>query len=160
VGGRFRTSLKSEYWVLTILLILFSSSNAWADMLDIPVPITAIQPGERIELNNLRTKHFYVSESAAKLFATRETEVEGKIAKRVLLAAKPIALLYLRPAGTVLQGNPTKVILHMQGLVITSVLIPQQSGVAGQVVEALNPESGKIVKALVGADGSLQIGAQ
>jgi flagellar basal body P-ring formation protein FlgA len=86
--------------------------------------------------------------------------VEGRIAKRALISGKPISLSFLRLAGAVAQGNPTKVILEKNGLVITTLLIPLQSGIAGQTIDARNPESGKIVRAIINADGSLQIGEQ
>lgn len=154
------TTMKANYFFATVLLAHFCCSEAYADMQDIPVPLATIQAGKKILISDLVTKNFYVSDGAARLFATTVEEVEGKIAKRTLVSGRPIAQSYLRLSGTVVQGNPTKVVLEMEGLTITTLLIPQQSGVAGQTIEALNPDSGKIVKALVNADGSLQIGVQ
>jgi flagellar basal body P-ring formation protein FlgA len=149
-----KLSFLSGFLIFTICL------DANAEMADIPVPLTTIEAGQKIENANLISKNFYVSDSAARLFVTTPTQAEGKIAKRALVTGKPISLSFLRLAGAVVQGAPTKVILEKDGLVITALLIPLQSGIAGQTIDARNPESGKIVKAIINADGSLQIGEQ
>lgn len=138
---------------------LFSFSNAaFADMSAIPVPTRTIGVGDRINISDIELKEYYVPENAAKLFVLDRGQVEGRVAKRPLLSGKPIALAYLKNFGLVTQGVPTKVILKKGGLLITTMLIPLESGSAGQMIEARNPESGKIVQTLVDADGNLNIG--
>jgi flagellar basal body P-ring formation protein FlgA len=156
--GKFPTKKTCAVNYLALAMALVFCSTAKADMMDIPVPLITIQAGQKIENADLVSKNYYVSESAARLFATGQIQVEGRITKRALVSGQPILLSYLRLAGAVVQGAPTKVRLEKSGLVITALLIPLQSGVAGQIVDARNPESGKVVKAIINADGSLQIG--
>lgn len=134
------------------------SSLAFADMVAIPVPTRTIGVGDKINISDIVLKEYYVPENAAKLFVLDRGQVEGRVAKRLLLSGKPIALAYLKNFGLVTQGVPTKVILKKGGLLITTMLIPMESGSAGQMIEARNPESGKIVQTLVDADGNLNIG--
>ena len=111
------------------------------------------------ESNALLNSPLFIFEvNWAKLFVLDRSQVEGRVAKRLLLSGKPIALAYLKNFGLVTQGVPTKVILKKGGLLITTMLIPMESGSAGQMIEARNPESGKIVQTLVDADGNLNIG--
>jgi flagellar basal body P-ring formation protein FlgA len=126
---------------------------------DIPVPKVTINAGQKIQSTDLQLKSFFVPENAASTYALDFTQVQGRVAKRALPSGKPIALALLRFSDSVVQGNPTKVYLAMDGLVISTILVPLQSGTAGQIVDARNPDSGKIVKAKINADGTLQIGA-
>jgi flagellar basal body P-ring formation protein FlgA len=135
------------------------SGFAEAEMADIPVPIVTLQAGQRIIASDLKMKSFYVSDIAASLFVTSKSEIEGRVAKRALVQGKPIALFYLQPMGLVEIGVPTKVTMEKNGVAITALLIPIQSGVAGQLIEARNPDSGKIVKVLVTENGQLQVPA-
>ncbi len=131
-----------------------------AEMSDIPVPLITLEPGHKVEFQDLVSKNFYVSDAAAKLFATSSVEVEGKVTKRALIKGKPIALAYLRASGLVAVGVPTRVTFQKNGLTITAMLVPLQPGVVGQTIDARNPDSGKIVKATVTEDGVLQVPAQ
>jgi len=139
------------------LLGFYLSPNARAEMADIPVPLVTIEAGQKIEKSELASKSYYVSDVAARLFATAEAQVEGKVAKRALLVGKPISLSYLLTSGAVSQGAPTKSTLQRNGLVITTILIPVQSGFSGQIIDARNPESGRIIRAIVNTDGTLRI---
>jgi flagellar basal body P-ring formation protein FlgA len=146
---------------LTTALVFFGAGffnqAAWADMTEIPVPIVTVQAGEKIYSSSLKMKSFYVSDIAASLFATTKSEIDGRVAKRALLQGKPIALFYLKPIGLVEIGVPTKVTLESNGIAITALLVPVQNGVAGQIIDARNPDSGKVVKVLVTEDGQLQV---
>ena len=132
---------------------------AQSEMADIPVPIVTLQAGQKVNAADLKMKSFYVSDAAASLFVTSPSEVEGRVAKRVLVQGKPIALFSLQATGLVQIGVPTKVTLETGGVVITTLLVPVQAGVAGQLIEARNPDSGKVVKVLVTEDGHLQVPA-
>jgi flagellar basal body P-ring formation protein FlgA len=147
---------------LLIVAFTFACSflqHAKAGMVEIPVPIATLQAGQRIGAADLSRKSFYVSDIAANLFVTSNSEVEGRVAKRALVRGKPIALFYLQPLGLVEIGVPTKVTIENEGISISATLIPIQSGVAGQLIDARNPESGKVVRVIVTEDGHLQVPA-
>ena len=131
---------------------------AIAEMRDIPVPAAVVYAGDQIVQGMLVDKQFSVPDAAAKNYVLLRRQVEGLYAKRTLLPGKPIPLAYIKLKDSVVQGVLTKATFEMNGLVISTFLIPLQSGVEGQLIDARNPEYGRTIKALVKSDGSLQVG--
>lgn len=131
---------------------------AIAEMRDIPVPAAVVYAGDQIVQGMLVDKEFSVPDAAAKNYVLLRRQVEGLYAKRTLLPGKPIPLAYVKLKDSVVQGVLTKATFEMNGLVISTFLIPLQSGVEGQLIDARNPEYGRTIKALVKSDGSLQVG--
>lgn len=131
---------------------------AIAEMRDIPVPAAVVYAGDQIVQGMLVDKKFSVPDAAAKNYVLLRRQVEGLYAKRTLLPGKPIPLAYVKLKDSVVQGVLTKATFEMNGLVISTFLIPLQSGVEGQLIDARNPEYGRTIKALVKSDGSLQVG--
>ncbi|MEQ1522444.1 MAG: flagellar basal body P-ring formation chaperone FlgA [Aestuariivirga sp.] len=137
---------------------ILASAAAIADMRDIPVPAAVVYAGDRIVQGMLIDKQFFVPDAAAKNYVLLRRQVEGLYAKRTLLPGKPIPLAYVKLKDSVVQGVLTKATFEMNGLVISTFLIPLQSGVEGELIDARNPEYGRTIKALVKSDGSLQVG--
>ena len=142
----------------SIAVSIFASVAAFADMRDIPVPAAVVYAGDQIVQGMLIDKPFSVPDAAAKNYVLLRRQVEGLYAKRTLLPGKPIPLAYVKLKDSVVQGVLTKATFEMNGLVISTFLIPLQSGVAGELIDARNPEYGRTIKALVKSDGSLQVG--
>ncbi len=143
---------------VVIAACFVASAAARADMRDIPVPQVVIYAGDQILQASLVEKNFSVPEGALKTYVLERQQIEGKYARRTLLPGKPIALSYVKQRDSVIQGVLTKATFEKNGLVITTYLVPLQSGTAGQLVDARNAEYGTIIKALVKPDGTLQIG--
>lgn len=141
---------------LSALLVM--PAAAVAEMRDIPVPAAVVYAGDQIAQGMLVDKQFSVPDAAAGNYVLSRQQIEGLYAKRTLLPGKPIPLAYLKLKDTVVQGVLTKAIFEKNGLVISTFLIPLQSGVEGQLIDARNPEYGRTVKALVKSDGTLQVG--
>ncbi len=137
---------------------IFASVTASADMREIPVPAAVVYAGDQIVQGMLIDKPFSVPDAAAKNYVLQRRQIEGLYAKRTLLPGKPIPLAYVKLRDSVVQGVLTKATFEMNGLVISTFLIPLQSGVAGELIDARNPEYGRTIKALVKSDGSLQVG--
>lgn len=137
---------------------LLAPAAAFADMRDIPVPAAVVYAGDQIVQGMLVDKQFSVPDAAAKNYVLLRRQVEGLYAKRTLLPGKPIPLAYVKLKDSVVQGVLTKATFEMNGLVISTFLIPLQSGVEGELIDARNPEYGRTIKALVKSDGSLQVG--
>lgn len=138
--------------------LLAAPAAALAEMRDIPVPAAVVYAGDQIAQGMLVDKQFSVPDAAAGNYVLSRQQIEGLYAKRTLLPGKPIPLAYLKFKDTVVQGVLTKAIFEKNGLVISTFLIPLQSGVEGQLIDARNPEYGRTVKALVKSDGTLQVG--
>ena len=137
---------------------LLAPAAAFAEMRDIPVPAAVVYAGDQIVQGMLVDKQFSVPDAAAKNYVLLRRQVEGLYAKRTLLPGKPIPLAYVKLKDSVVQGVLTKATFEMNGLVISTFLIPLQSGVEGELIDARNPEYGRTIKALVKSDGSLQVG--
>lgn len=142
----------------SVAAFIFTSVTAFADMRDIPVPAAVVYAGDQIVQGMLIDKPFSVPDAAAKNYVLMRRQIEGLYAKRTLLPGKPIPLAYVKLKDSVVQGALTKATFEMNGLVISTFLIPLQSGVAGDLIDARNPEYGRTIKAMVKSDGSLQVG--
>jgi flagellar basal body P-ring formation protein FlgA len=146
--------------VASVAFCLSLSHAALAEELSIPVPAAVIYPGDEIASALLVDKIFSVPEPAAKNFVLTRKQIEGRAAKRMLFPGKPVPLSAIKLRDMVLQGQPTKAIVSSNGIVITTTLVPLQSAASGEVIEARNPDSGTILKALVLEDGTLKAGAE
>jgi flagellar basal body P-ring formation protein FlgA len=143
---------------MSLAASLSAPMAALAEMRDIPVPAAVVYSGDQIVQGMLVDKQFSVPDAAARNYVLLRRQVEGLYAKRTLLPGKPIPLSYLKLKDSVVQGVLTKATFEKNGLVISTFLIPLQSGVQGELIDARNPEYGRTVKALVKSDGSLQVG--
>lgn len=144
--------------VASVAAALLTLETASAGMLDIPVPAAVVYAGDQIVQGMLVDKPFSVPDAAAKNYVLQRRQIEGLYAKRTLLPGKPIPLAYVKQKDSVVQGVLTKATFEMNGLVISTFLVPLESGVAGELIDARNPEYGRTIKALVKSDGSLQVG--
>jgi flagella basal body P-ring formation protein FlgA len=154
-AGHKSCYLSFAAWLAASLL---APAGAYAEMRAIPVPAAVVYAGDQIVQGILVDRQFSVPDAAAKNYVLLRRQVEGLYAKRTLLPGKPIPLAYVKLKDSVVQGVLTKATFEMNGLVISTFLIPLQSGVEGELIDARNPEYGRTVKALVKADGSLQVG--
>lgn len=89
------------------------------------------------------------------IFTDRESVI-GKMARRSLMANQPIPRNALREPFTVLQGKTVSLIFQSGSITITGVAQVLESGSAGEIVSARNPDSGTVVRGVVQADGSLR----
>ncbi len=87
---------------------------------------------------------------------TDKESVIGKMARRTLLPGQPIPRNALREPYTVLQGKTVSLVFQSGSITITGVALALESGSAGEIVSARNPDSGIVVRGVVQADGSLR----
>jgi flagellar basal body P-ring formation protein FlgA len=113
-------------WRALIGLAL-GSFAADAAELAIPVPRAVIYPGERVRAQALADKAFHVPDAAAKSYVLERRQIEGLVAKRVLLPDRPVPLAAVKPRDAVAQGALTKAIYAANGLSISTSLVPQAS---------------------------------
>jgi flagellar basal body P-ring formation protein FlgA len=144
--------------MVSVAVSIFAPVAAFADMREIPVPAAVVYAGDQIVQGMLVDKPFSVPDAAAKNYVLMRRQIEGLYTKRTLLPGKPIPLAYVKQKDSVVQGVLTRATFEMNGLVISTFLVPLQSGVAGELIDARNPEYGRTIKALVKSDGSLQVG--
>ncbi len=88
--------------------------------------------------------------------ATDKQSLIGKIARRTLLPGQPTPLNAIREPFAVLQGKTVSLIFQSGNITITGVGLAMESGSAGDIVNARNPDSGVVIRGVIQADGSLR----
>ncbi len=141
-----------------VALLLLGSIAASATEIAIPVPVAVIYPGEQVSAGALTDKAFNVPEAASKSYVLRRRQIEGLVAKRMLLPERPVPLSAITARNAVTQGSLTRAVYAADGLSISTYLVPQASASAGDVIDARNPAFGTLVKVRVLEDGTLQVG--
>lgn len=144
-------------WRVLVCLGL-GSVTAGAAEIAIPVPQAVIYPGEQVSAGALIDKPFNVPDAASKSYVLQRRQIEGLVAKRMLLPERPVPLAAVKARDAVMQGALTKAVYAADGLSIFTYLVPQASASAGDVIDARNPAFGTLVKARVLEDGTLQVG--
>lgn len=123
----------------------------------LPVPKVTLYPGDPLLPSSISEKLFKVPAAATLTFAMRKEQLAGKVARRTLPAGRPIALRGIRNVEVVKQGRPVQAVYAEDGLIISAEVMPLQSGEPGQVVQARNMDSGRLLQGTVRADGTLAI---
>lgn len=122
-----------------------------------PVPTRSIFPGESLFASDFILKLFIVNEALRKSYVFEQQQFERMEATRTLQAGKPVLLRWIRTAEDVRKGQPTKTLYSSATIEIQGMLVPLSGGSVGQMVEARNPASGSVVRALVMDDGTLLV---
>lgn len=153
------------YWALwaglsLLVACLASVAPASAGVIRLPVPSVTLYPGDLLSEEVLSSKRFRSSAATRAPVARDAEQIIGKVARRTLLRGKPIALHALREPYLVKKGNPVRVIYSAGGLVITTYAMSLKSGSLGELIQARNVDSGKIITGIIGNDGSLMMRLQ
>ena len=120
----------------------------------LPVPSVTINRGETVSAEMLTEKHFYYDPSRPLSVLTDPSRALGRQARRTLRAGKPIPLNAFQNAKLVYRGKPTEARFRMGNLTITATVMPQADGGAGDLVQARNLDSGRMISGIVGMDGA------
>ncbi|MGC2395473.1 MAG: flagellar basal body P-ring formation chaperone FlgA, partial [Rhodomicrobium sp.] len=75
---------------------------------------------------------------------------------RTLLPGQAIPKVAVREAYVIFQGKTIQVIFHSGTVTITGVAYALESGSAGELISARNPDSGIVIRGIVQPDGSLR----
>lgn len=151
---------KRWYWAVLAHLALLAAgmtlaAPTQAGVVRLPVPNITLYPGDMLSEDMLTSRRFRSSATGRVRVAQKAGQVIGKVARRTLLRGKPIALHALRDPYLVKKGNPVKVVYSVGGLVITTYATSLKSGALGEVIQARNTDSGKIITGIISPDGSL-----
>ncbi len=145
---------------MAMAIAAFAAAPALADLRPLPVPSLTLYPGDRISAETVIDKVFSVNAANLQSYVIDIRQLEGKYAKRTLVAGQPIALTSIKERDAVQKGVAAQAVFETGGLVITTVLMPLESGAAGALIQARNIESGLTVQARVSGDGRLIVGWQ
>ncbi len=122
---------------------------------ELPVPKVTIYPGDTIAPEHITMRAFHNGAERLPVARTREALI-GKVARRTLIAGKPIPRIGVRAANAVEQGKPVPIVYSSGGLVITGRALALQSGVPGASIN-LRGESGTTIRGTVQPDGTVRV---
>lgn len=134
------------------------SVQAGPSQMQLPVPRATIYPGQVIDRGMLIERPFRINSPEQAVGAASVQALVGKVARLTLLAGRPITMDAVREPHAVTQGQAATVIFQSGALTITGNAIALQSGGTGEVVSLRNPDSGRIIKGTIGADGAVHVG--
>lgn len=146
-----------RYILKTIIAMACCLSYAYADKVQFVVPKHNIAYNQLIEANDVFLKYFSINPAAASRYVLNIGQIDGKVAKIILLKNHPILLSSLKEPIVVEQGKEVKLLVRNGGLLITSIGIPLQSGSVGDYIKVKNIDSGIIVSGTILKDGSVNV---
>jgi flagellar basal body P-ring formation protein FlgA len=146
-------------WLIAVLVLL-SAHDAAAGTHALLVPARTIYPGEDVAAAAMAEKLYTLDDGLVRNWVTEPRQVQGKQARRTLVAGKPIALSALKTPDAVLRGRPARATYRAPGLEIATTLVPLADAIAGDRVSARNPDTGIVVEAEVLASGELLVEAR
>jgi flagella basal body P-ring formation protein FlgA len=132
------------------------AGTADAETQQLPVPKLTIYPGDAITIDALTVKSFPLQADTGAVVQTPQALI-GKVARRTLVAGKPIPLAYVRDREVIQKGKPVRVVFASGGLTISGVAVPLQPGGVGDVLSLRNVDSGTVIKGIVEADGTVRV---
>lgn len=152
---------RAPQWMVCIaafalVVALMVAAPAHATSVELAVPKITIYPGDTIGADLLTVKTF--RERADQLPVIRSPDAAvGKVARRTLIAGKPIPLTYLRDAQVVQQGKSVRIVYAEGPLTISGLAIALQSGGVGDLIALRNVDSGSTIRGIAEADGTVRI---
>lgn len=145
-----------------VCLVGLPISGAGAEVVrrQMPVPTLTIYPGDTITASVVTEKRFRLRRKTIGSYVMRRTDLEGKVARRTLMAGRPIPRNAVRESNAVVEGSQVTLIYTAQGLVITGLGKAIQSGAVGEFISVQNVDSGRVVRGRVREDGAVDVGGR
>lgn len=143
--------------MVTACALLLPAAAQADSVLPLPVPVRAIAAGSPLAPGDFSTRPFRLNAVALRRYVLAVEDLQGKKARVALLQGRPVALAQVELAYIVHKGVATSAQFRQNGIEISGTLIPLEDANANTTIEARNNQSGRVVKALVLADGTLQV---
>ena len=141
--------------LLVMAMLLGGAEPALAEVRPLPVPVVTLYPGDVLDAQRIGFKDFHLTADTPDRFAMTRAQLEGKTARRTLVAGKPIALAHVAGQRVVRKGVPAHAAWQKGALSIDLMVEPLDDGAAGDLIRARNSETGAELRVLVRADGTL-----
>jgi flagella basal body P-ring formation protein FlgA len=129
---------------------------AAAEVVQLPVPKITIYPGDVLSGEMLDMKSIRLLDGSVPIARSQEAAL-GKVARRTLIAGKPIPMAYLGDPQVVSQGKSVRLMFSEGGLTISGVGLALQPGGVGDTISIRNVDSGAVIRGVVEPDGSIRI---
>lgn len=146
--------------LLTVALLIGNGASAFAEDLILPVPSVTIYPGDTIKESMLKDRIYPSNFRARSAVIESPVQLIGKVARRMLLPGEAIPTNAVDDARLVTRGVATQVVFQEEGLTISTMGSPLQSGSLGEQIRVRNIDTGRIIMGTVQADGTIRIGGQ
>lgn len=150
-----------RHWQSLLCALLLAVAAAWpgvarAETVELPVPKITIYPGDIVTAEMLGSKAIQLQDGSIPLARSTEAAV-GKMARRTLIADKPIPTAYLGEPQVVRQGKSVRMVYSEGGLTISGIGMALQPGGIGDTISIRNVDSGAVIRGVVEGDGSVRI---
>ncbi|AWM85868.1 flagella basal body P-ring formation protein FlgA [Microvirga sp. 17 mud 1-3] len=149
--------------LLVMLVAIFAAgiaSHANAQSIILPVPAVTIYPGDTIKESMLKERSFLSTFRSRAAVIETPVQLIGKVARRTLLPGEAIPTNAVDDAQLVTRGSTTQIIFQEDGLTISAIGSPLQSGSLGEQIRVRNVDTGRIILGVVQADGTVRIGVR
>jgi len=143
---------------LSIFLLVGVCSSALGADGELIVPVRTIYPGETLNQTQVTARKFDVREDQIIAFVRSIELVEGKVARRTLLANQPIPMGAFEEPRLALVGRQIKVEFREGGLVISTLASVLQAGAVGEMISVRILDGGRTVTGTIQKDGTLRVG--
>jgi flagella basal body P-ring formation protein FlgA len=154
---RIHTVIRSIAALALIAFLTGGSAIAQQQSTQLPVPATAIYPGDVIREEMIIDRTFAPNMPGVAAFFAERTLVVGQIARRTLIPGQPIPINAIEEQKVVTRGNVVKVVVEDGALSIVTYASSLQSGSPGAMIQLRNLDTGVIIRGVVQQDGSVRI---
>lgn len=153
--------MKKSLLVMTVAVLFAGvASHANAENIVLPVPSITIYPGDTIKESMLKERSFLSTFRVRSAVIESPVQLIGKVARRTLLPGEAIPANAVDDAQLVTRGVTTQIIFQEEGLTISAMGAPLQSGSLGEQIRVRNVDTGRIILGVVQADGTIRIGGR
>jgi flagella basal body P-ring formation protein FlgA len=154
---RVHTVIRSIAALALIASVACGGAIAEQQPTHLPVPATAIYPGDVIREEMIIDRTFAPNMPGVAAFFAERTLVVGQIARRTLIPGQPIPINAIEEQKVVTRGNVVKVVVEDGALSIVTYASSLQSGSPGAMIQLRNLDTGVIIRGVVQQDGSVRI---
>jgi flagellar basal body P-ring formation protein FlgA len=154
---RVHTVIRSVAALALIASVSCGGAIAQQQPMHLPVPATAIYPGDVIREEMIIDRTFAPNMPGVAAFFAERTLVVGQIARRTLIPGQPIPINAIEEQKVVTRGNVVKVVVEDGALSIVTYASSLQSGSPGAMIQLRNLDTGVIIRGVVQQDGSVRI---
>ncbi len=137
------------------LFFLAAATAFAADGEAVPVLRHTVYPGDIITADMIDLKQAGSLQGLG-AFVTDSQNLVGKTSRRTLLPGQPIPKTAIREPYAVFQGKNVPVVFQSGTITITGIAQALESGSAGDIVTARNPNSGVVIRGVIQSDGTLR----
>ncbi len=140
------------------LLVLLGVAPLRAAEVELVVPVRTIYPGDVISSAMLGARSFELRDGEVMGFVRSPETIDGKVARRTLLAHQPIPAQSFEEPRLALVGRQVRVEFREGGLSISTFGSALQAGSLGDTISVRILDGGRSVSGVVQKDGSIRVG--